>query len=425
MGPHVFACGNRIPEVARRCTLDALQWGRTFLRAEMSRGRNSTLGTPPASMGPHVFACGNISWRAWRCRSALLQWGRTFLRAEILLLGFLGISRPGASMGPHVFACGNRRNAGRGCCTRRRLQWGRTFLRAEIPSLTRAPLGARPSFNGAARFCVRKWGRVPLGRGRRARASMGPHVFACGNRESMRTEATMTQLQWGRTFLRAEIRRHVRWRLGQQRLQWGRTFLRAEIWHFHPHPAEPPGFNGAARFCVRKFGASRRRPRRRTASMGPHVFACGNREYEMKERQKRELQWGRTFLRAEIDLHEPLGLTDFQLQWGRTFLRAEILDDRRRPCGPYSFNGAARFCVRKYGVAQSQADRAGASMGPHVFACGNPDAFRLGDVASLLQWGRTFLRAEILSKTPRCWPVFRLQWGRTFLRAEISHASTS
>src|SRR5579875_1285409 len=156
MGPHVFACGNRIPEVARRCTLDALQWGRTFLRAEMSRGRNSTLGTPPASMGPHVFACGNISWRAWRCRSALLQWGRTFLRAEILLLGFLGISRPGASMGPHVFACGNRR------------------MRMKMPS------------SG--------W------------ASMGPHVFACGNTlPDAGTPRRAPELQWGRTFLRAEM----------------------------------------------------------------------------------------------------------------------------------------------------------------------------------------------------------------------------
>ena len=63
------------------------------------------------------------------------------------------------------------------------------------------------------------------------------------------------------------------------------------------------GFNGAARFCVRKF-----------------------------------------------DLHRPLGLTDFQLQWGRTFLRAEIEEmiyQAYREAG--GFNGAARFCVRKFG----------------------------------------------------------------------------
>ena len=62
---------------------------------------------------------------------------------------------------------------------------------------------------------------------------MGPHVFACGNAERTSIFAPISELQWGRTFLRAEMRRP-----GQRRRR------------------SPVCFNGAARFCVRKSVAA-------------------------------------------------------------------------------------------------------------------------------------------------------------------------
>src|SRR5579875_3192394 len=87
-------------------------------------------------------------------RTPSLQWGRTFLRAEIWYEDDTTRYRPCASMGPHVFACGNREDAGT-MMIPRGLQWGRTFLRAEI-SAGNIKAGRPRSFNGAARFCVRK-----------------------------------------------------------------------------------------------------------------------------------------------------------------------------------------------------------------------------------------------------------------------------
>src|SRR5579875_3753094 len=84
-------------------------------------------------------------------------------------------------------------------------------------------------------------------------ASMGPHVFACGNRATQRALYAERALQWGRTFLRAEILGASAGRISAVLLQWGRTFLRAEI----------------------------RSTARSATSM-------------------RSLQWGRTFLRAEM-----------------------------------------------------------------------------------------------------------------------------
>src|SRR5579875_3816743 len=105
---------------------------------------------------------------------------------------------------------------------------------------------------------------------------MGPHAFACGNRTLTQTEKDIARLQWGRTLLRAETSvDYWCWRDGG-RLQWGRTLLRAETISAWLYPgaqsllqwgrtllrAETPfasrdegpliGFNGAARFCVRK-----------------------------------------------------------------------------------------------------------------------------------------------------------------------------
>src|SRR5579875_396967 len=158
---------------------------------------------------------------------------------------------------------------------------------------------------------------------------MGPHVFACGN-------SAATTERCGR----------------------------------------PTGFNGAARFCVRKSGPTASlgylRP---NASMGPHVFACGNGTYKANEK-----------------------ILTLTLQWGRTFLRAEIrwrVEERN-----------AGFC---------------ASMGPHVFACGNVAA----TIRAIVSRGRFNGAARFCVRKSRLRPLHpvqdaALQWGRTFLRAEIS-----
>src|SRR5579875_1904545 len=86
MGPHVFACGNFWGDYSKLWRSSSLQWGRTFLRAEIS-----------TRSGPHSA-------------SIKLQWGRTFLRAEI------------CSCSPQAHSP-------------RTLQWGRTFLRAEIAAI--------------------------------------------------------------------------------------------------------------------------------------------------------------------------------------------------------------------------------------------------------------------------------------------------
>src|SRR5579875_639940 len=232
--------------------------------------------TKLASMGPHVFACGNEDTciRSW-CGGLASMGPHVFACGNFSFLEGL-LETIGASMGPHVFACGNHERHLLASHLWNRLQWGRTFLRAEMLCM----LLRRLSF----------------------RASMGPHVFACGNLRTPEDGAAGTVLQWGRTFLRAEMRTGS------------------------PCPRDGRGFNGAARFCVRK-------------SLG---FPAGGRATWV-------LQWGRTFLRAEMASHLPGTLPDSQLQWGRTFLRAEI---------------AERL--------QILTDIAKASMGPHVFACGNP-----------------------------------------------------
>src|SRR5579875_621295 len=254
MGPHVFACGNR-PAASLSHLRPKLQWGRTFLRAEIGASILKLLLFIWASMGPHVFACGNRESSD----------------------GFHAGGR--ASMGPHVFACGNPWHTWMRPSPRS-LQWGRTFLRAEMAPLIEGCGAAQQRFNGAARFCVRKSRYTMLGPfratrasmgphvfacgnesyllrlGRRRPASMGPHVFACGNRTICRTAAEHTGSFNGaaRFCVRKSLFARRIWKTTPW-LQWGRTFLRAEI---------QIGASGVLYGCG--------------ASMGPHVFACGNQQ---------------------------------------------------------------------------------------------------------------------------------------------------
>src|SRR5579875_3487819 len=157
---------------------------------------------------------------------------------------------------------------------------------------------------------------------------MGPHVFACGNALPRPSAVAARTLQWGRTFLRAEMHLGEPYNFVGMLLQWGRTFLRAEI-------------SPMADTCV---GSA-------------------------------PLQWGRTFLRAEMGPTGPAGESGPPLHWGRTFLRAEITTIPVLRCSRrLSFNGAARFCVRKFDDLGEVVLQDVASMGPHVFACGNRTA---------------------------------------------------
>ena len=182
------------------------------------------------------------------------------------------------------------------------------------------------------------------------------------------------------------------------------------------------------------------------ASMGPHVFACGNPLYPKHPVVALELQWGRTFLRAEIvPIGEYRNGSVCASMGPHVFACGNFFDMMYSLRSLRCFNGAARFCVRKSSartIFASQAPNASmgphvfacgnsirstlaeppksASMGPHVFACGNPRAIRRPVPARKLQWGRTFLRAEILWVNKLFGDMAKLQWGRTFLRAEIA-----
>src|SRR5579875_1602972 len=137
----------------------------------------------------------------------------------------------------------------------------------------------------------------------------------------------------------------------------------------------------------------------RQASMGPHVFACGNQNSSYDRTRYRWLQWGRTFLRAEIGwAPSRIDRRLLRLQWGRTFLRAEI--SLSRPAYTFGYGASMGPHVFACGNAPQRPSRLSsrrASMGPHVFACGNAPLSSAHPVlCGQLQWGPTFLRAEIL-----------------------------
>src|SRR5579875_2166822 len=107
MGPHVFACGNSVRDCTTSTDGDSFNGAARFcVRKSEPAARSPALLR--ASMGPHVFACGNSSGPVYGTMVTVpLQWGRTFLRAEIRRRGRQSDAIKNASMGPHVFACGN------------------------------------------------------------------------------------------------------------------------------------------------------------------------------------------------------------------------------------------------------------------------------------------------------------------------------
>src|SRR5579875_838899 len=252
-------------------------------------------------------------------------------------------------MGPHVFACGNFDRLKR-IDEDVQLQWGRTFLRAEIgASILKLLLFIWASMGPHVFACGNRESSDGFHAG--GRASMGPHVFACGNPWHTWMRPSPRSLQWGRTFLRAEMAPLIEGcGAAQQRFNGAARFCVRKSQLTTPSRSTSTGFNGAARFCVRKS----------------YDMSDGGGAY-------RQLQWGRTFLRAEISLRAAHLENDAMASMGPHVFacgngESTCLIESEEAC----FNGAARFCVRKYGSA-------------------HPGFFTV----VVLQWGRTFLRAEI------------------------------
>src|SRR5579875_1579094 len=130
---------------------------------------------------------------------------------------------------------------------------------------------------------------------------MGPHVFACGNISCSSASGGTAGLQWGRTFLRAEIAGVIAQLADGEVLQWGRTFLRAEMVTSGKR-CGPIGLLQWGRTFLRAEISYTEAAVAvwLAASMGPHVFACGNTNTATIKIPIKGLQWGRTFLRAEI-----------------------------------------------------------------------------------------------------------------------------
>src|SRR5579875_625473 len=109
-------------------------------------------------------------------------------------------------------------------------------------------------------------------------------------------------------------------------------------------------FNGAARFCVRKSSVEAEAVLGQVASMGPHVFACGNQLARNPPSLPEELQWGRTFLRAEIATTRSPAVAGRKASMGpHVFACGNSTRALLRQADSRGFNGAARFCVRKCG----------------------------------------------------------------------------
>ena len=184
------------------------------------------------------------------------------------------------------------------------------------------------SFNGAALFQVRKLDGFIGEAERQSIASMGPHFFKCGNKQSKRIRC-------------AADRR----------------------------------FNGAALFQVRKRACQRRLSGFiRHASMGPHFFKCGNKTRSSLGWQRVGASMGPHFFKCGNVCSCLKNVLWKTASMGPHFFKCGncIVDDDFYDENYYCFNGAALFQVRKRDALQGcLAIKIIASMGPHFFKCGN------------------------------------------------------
>src|SRR5579875_1455376 len=109
------------------------------------------------------------------------------------------------------------------------------------------------SFNGAARFCVRKCSHPSSTRGGRSGFNGAARFCVRKSRFLLIFQGTSCRFNGAARFCVRKSTARGRRSRAVELLQWGRTFLRAEI--------------GKEDDSVTVGGR---------ASMGPHVFACGN-----------------------------------------------------------------------------------------------------------------------------------------------------
>jgi len=186
-------------------------------------------------------------------RGLKLQWGRGFSAAEILHRIILRRCYIIASMGPRLFSRGN------------------PATKLRIPTQKLASMGPRLFSRGnLQRKRMHQWLKD---------ASMGPRLFSRGNPEKHKALcAFRAELQWGRGFSAAEIRRSIR-----RCVRFGPSFNGAAA--FQPRKSiasilNTPLFGGlqwgrgfsAAEMCYRHTGMHSPR----LASMGPRLFSRGN-----------------------------------------------------------------------------------------------------------------------------------------------------
>ena len=136
-------------------------------------------------------------------------------------------------MGPQLYRCGNAISKFRNPVEEFELQWGCNFIVAGICHVTAClpPYLQKRCFNGAATSLLRKYNILTTA----GMAEMG--------------------LQWGRSFIVAEIPSFPAW-----------------------SPGWSPRFNGAATLSLRKLPDHRYAVHLvPLASMGPQLYRCGNR----------------------------------------------------------------------------------------------------------------------------------------------------
>ena len=253
MGPHFFKCGKEGVQYPIAYEVEGFNGAALFQVRKAINISQTSARSNCASMGPHFFKCGKRILKNNRLRIRLASMGPHFFKCGKATIGNIVYRLTDASMGPHFFKCGKPPRRACGASHDGHASMGPHFFKCgkRLRQRPRAP--ARPCFNGAALFQVRKantlrelavmqrsFNGAALFQVRKARrfagqvwtrvhASMGPHFFKCGKRgEYDREAAGLKKLQWGRTFSSAERPGQALRAQYHATLQWGRTFSSAE-----------------------------------------------------------------------------------------------------------------------------------------------------------------------------------------------------
>ena len=231
-----------------------------------------------------------------------------------------------ASMGPQLYRCGN------------------TYAVAVLrPCLA--------SFNGAATLSLRKYDAVPQSVSSRPSLQWGRNFIVAEMSIHRTARAPVTaRLQWGRNFIVAEIRLNLYVPYMVLTLQWGRNFIVAEMRKPTPSRRAPACASMGPQLyrCGNAIAVYWHTIRRR-ASMGPQLYRCGNVRGGLGGWEKRSgFNGAATLSLRKSTSRSAVTYVATQLQWGRNFIVAEIQ--------------LSRF---------QRTVRAPASMGPQLYRCGN------------------------------------------------------